>query len=109
LRNKLEEQAKGKTKIRPAAVREWTPPRKSAIAIYASVGSLVGSLKEEGFEGDQRLCMGRPCQVDAHALYQLMQSSDWRRPRRQAQQGLDLWRGVGRGGGCNGHGIVLHQ
>ena len=68
-----EEQAKGKTKIRPAAVREWTPPRKSAIAIYASVGSLVGSLKEEGFEGDPETLQGKTVSVDALALFQLMQ------------------------------------
>ncbi len=75
LRNKLQEvQAKGKTKIRPAAVREWTPPRKSAMAIYASVGSLVSSLKDEGFEGDPETLQGKTVSVEAPALYQLMQA-----------------------------------
>lgn len=75
LRAALEkEQAKGKTKIRPAALREWTPPRKSALAIYASVGSLVSNLKPEGFEGDPESLKGKTVTVDAPALYQLMQA-----------------------------------
>ncbi len=33
----------------------------------------MGSLKEEGFEGDPETLHGKTVSVDAHALYQLMQ------------------------------------
>ena len=75
LRGKLKEaKAAGKTKIKPSAVRDWTPPRTNTLAIYASVGSLLKELQLEELEGDPETLAGKTVTVDAPRLYQLIQA-----------------------------------
>ena len=75
LRAKLQEaKAAGKTKIKPSAVRDWTPPRTNTLAIYASVGSLLKELELQELEGDPETLAGKTVTVDAPRLYQLIQA-----------------------------------
>ena len=82
LRNKLqEEQAKGKTKIRPAAIREWFPPRKIAGGIITSVQSVVESLdskKRRELAELEKLppskLKGRKVEIDAAVMLELVRN-----------------------------------
>lgn len=78
-----EAKALGKTKVKPSAIREWAPPRKTSIAIYATVGTVVDSIKKQKevsallklVDGeDTEALQGQKVLVDAPALYQLLKT-----------------------------------
>lgn len=77
-------QAKGKKKLKPAAVREWIPPRKNSIAIYSSLGNLAENVKKqpnvaellEKVAQTPEVVQGTSVQVDAAALIQLLKAFD---------------------------------
>lgn len=79
-----EAKAKGQTKIRPAAMREWIPPRKNSIAIYSSLGTLVETVKQQSeitdllakCEESPEAAVGNSVQVDASLLIQLLKAFD---------------------------------
>lgn len=84
LAGKLEqEKAKGKTKIRPAAIKDWAPPRKMATAIYSSLAPVYASLAqqtealallEQPEAANGEALEGKKLWVDAKALLQLCQA-----------------------------------
>jgi hypothetical protein len=91
-----EEQAKGKTKIRPAAIREWFPPRKIAGGIITSVQSVVESLdskKRRELAELEKLppskLKGRKVEIDAAVMLELVKNwgsaMDARRAKEQSK------------------------
>lgn len=77
-----EAKSKGQTKIKPAAMREWIPPRKNSIAIYSSLGTLVETVKKQSDVTEMlQKCADQPeavagtsVQVDAAVLIQLLKA-----------------------------------
>lgn len=77
-----EAKAQGKTKVKPSAIKQWAPPRKHAVAIYSSVGTLVKQLRLqqrplfEKLKSDDGQALedlkGQTVQVDAITLAQLL-------------------------------------
>ena len=76
-----EANARGQTKIKPAAIKEWAPPRALATKLYHSVGSALGQITQSS-EVQQLLAdldtngaesaAGKTVTVDAGALVELM-------------------------------------
>ncbi|MGP3505477.1 ParB/RepB/Spo0J family partition protein [Paracidovorax citrulli] len=98
LRAALEkEQAKGKTKIRPAALREWKPPPKIAGGIINSVQGMVNSLATKQRRELAELeklspsqLKGRKVEVDAAVLLEMVKiwgtAMDARAAKEQSSQ-----------------------
>lgn len=82
LGSKLKEaNARGQTKVKPSAIKEWAPPRALATKLYHSVGSALGQITQSS-EVKQLLAdldtdgaesvAGKTVTVDAGALVELM-------------------------------------